>query len=227
MQKIGFTTQFLFYSFTCLRMISFKTLKFSKILYSNTSLECYCASGLVGSVLRTVRENCSYRNSRKLTSNKIAPLKQLYNVLPVLYLYGCCVETCFGSGIKKNSLQKQSEKRPPVCFEWVCWKQMEALMFWHLQAQVLMFNCFADFWLEGYQRGSLGKSHQNSHYLKTSSAKKLSSNRIRTCGLWITLITFSHCLFLSSRRSDGSSVGFRADTFRPEARQTIKDGGFP
>ena len=33
-------------------------------------------------------------------------------------------------------------------------------------------------WSKGYQRGSLGKSYQNSDYLKTSNAKKLSSLKI-------------------------------------------------
>ena len=42
-------------------------------------------------------------------------------------------------------------------------------------------------WPKGYQRGSLGKSHQNGDYLKTSNAKKLSSRRNRTCSLWIIL----------------------------------------
>ena len=36
---------------------------------------------------------------------------------------------------------------------------------------VLMFNRFACFWSKSYQRGSLGKSHQNGEYLKQSIRK--------------------------------------------------------
>ena len=36
----------------------------------------------------------------------------------------------------------------------------------------------ATVWPKGYQRWSLGKSHQNGEYLKTSNAKKLSSRRL-------------------------------------------------
>ena len=38
------------------------------------------------------------------------------------------------------------------------------VMFWRLQARVLMFNRFACLWPKGYQRGILGKSHQNGDY---------------------------------------------------------------
>ena len=34
-----------------------------------------------------------------------------------------------------------------------------------------MFNRFACFWPKGYQRGSLGKSHQNGDYLKHAMRK--------------------------------------------------------
>ena len=37
-----------------------------------------------------------------------------------------------------------------------------------MQARVLMFNWFACFWPNGYQRRSLGKSHQNVDYLKVA-----------------------------------------------------------
>ena len=60
------------------------------------------------------------------------------------------------------------------------------VVFGRLQARVLMFNCFACFWPKGYQRKSLGKSHQNGRYLKASNAKKLCSHWVRTCSLWIT-----------------------------------------
>ena len=35
-----------------------------------------------------------------------------------------------------------------------------------------LFNRFACFWSKGYQRGSLGKSHQNGDYLKQAMRKK-------------------------------------------------------
>ena len=35
----------------------------------------------------------------------------------------------------------------------------------------LMFNRFACFWPKGYQRGNLGKSHQNGDYLKQAMRK--------------------------------------------------------
>ena len=40
-----------------------------------------------------------------------------------------------------------------------------------MQARVLMFNRFACFWPERYQHESLGKSHQNGHYLKQAMRK--------------------------------------------------------
>ena len=43
--------------------------------------------------------------------------------------------------------------------------------FWRLQARVLMFNRLACFWPKGYQRESLGKSHQNGDYLKQAMQK--------------------------------------------------------
>ena len=43
--------------------------------------------------------------------------------------------------------------------------------FCRLLAIVLMFNRFACFWSEGYQRGSLGNSHQNGDYLKQAIRK--------------------------------------------------------
>ena len=38
-------------------------------------------------------------------------------------------------------------------------------------SKVILFNCFAGFWPNGYQRGSLGKSHQNGDYLKEAMRK--------------------------------------------------------
>ena len=49
-----------------------------------------------------------------------------------------------------------------------------------------LFNRLRGIWPKGYQCRSLGKSHWNGDYLKTSNAKKLSSRRNRTCSLWIT-----------------------------------------
>ena len=42
-----------------------------------------------------------------------------------------------------------------------------------MRARVLMFNRFACFWLKGYQRPSLGKSHRNGDYLKQPMRKKI------------------------------------------------------
>ena len=84
------------------------------------------------------------------------------------------------------------------------------VMFWRLQARVLIFDRFAYFWRKGYQRRSLGKSHHNGDYLKTSNAKKLSA----ALGLPVHCsTTFSHCLFLSNQRSDCSSQGFFVGSF--------------
>ena len=46
------------------------------------------------------------------------------------------------------------------------------VMFWRLQARVLMFiNRLRACWPKGYQRGSLGKSHKNGDYLKQAMRK--------------------------------------------------------
>ena len=50
-----------------------------------------------------------------------------------------------------------------------------------------MLKRFACVWPKDYQRGSLGKSHQNGDYLKQAMQKKLCSHRIRTCSLWFQL----------------------------------------
>ena len=39
-------------------------------------------------------------------------------------------------------------------------------MFQRLLAKALIFNRLRAIWPKGYQRGSLGKSHQNGNYLK-------------------------------------------------------------
>ena len=80
-----------------------------------------------------------------------------------------------------------------------------------------IFNRLRAIWPKSYQRGSQEKSHQNGDYLKTSIAKKLTSDRNRTNSLWISgsllyrlsysyeLKTYPHCLLLSGRRFGGSS----------------------
>ena len=70
-----------------------------------------------------------------------------------------------------------------------------------------MFNRFRAFCTKGYQRGSLGKDHQNGVYLKQAIRK-------------------SYPLIACCRSSRGSSLGFRAVAFRPESTQTIKCNKF-
>ena len=97
------------------------------------------------------------------------------------------------------------------------------------------FNRLACFWPKGYQLGSLGKSHQNGDYLKQamrkivfpqeSNLQPLDYRSTALISLWITEQwtgnpkaagsipvgrQFFALLVLSSRRSGGSSLGFRA-----------------
>ena len=77
---------------------------------------------------------------------------------------------------------------------------------------------FAWFWPKGYQLGSLGKRHQNDDYLKEAMRKIVfpqESNLQRTGnpkapGSIPVGRQFFALLLLSSRRSGGSSLGFRA-----------------
>ena len=73
-----------------------------------------------------------------------------------------------------------------------------------------MFNRLRVIWLKGYQRGSLGKSHQNGDYLKQAMRKSCLPAGIEPAAFFTLLV-------LSSRRSGGSSVGFRAGRFRPDS----------
>ena len=81
-----------------------------------------------------------------------------------------------------------------------------------------IFNRFACFWPKGYQLGSLGKSHQNGDYLKEAMQKIVfpqESNQQWTgnpkaAGSIPVGRQFFALLLLSSRRSGGSSLGFRA-----------------
>ena len=81
-----------------------------------------------------------------------------------------------------------------------------------------MFNRFACFWPKGYQRGSLGKSHQNRDYLKQAMRKSYlpfpvveqwTGNRKAT-GSNPEEDNFFALLVLRSRRSGGYYVSFRA-----------------
>ena len=71
---------------------------------------------------------------------------------------------------------------------------------------------------KGYQRGNLGKSHQNSDYLKQamqkSYTKAADSKVIQRLYVRILLEhNFFALLVLNSRRSDGSSLDFHARKF--------------
>ena len=63
------------------------------------------------------------------------------------------------------------------------------VMFWHLQARILMFNCWGVFWPQGYHWGSLGKSHQND-YLKQQCKKvvPLQDFNLQPLDYWFTAL---------------------------------------
>ena len=78
------------------------------------------------------------------------------------------------------------------------------------------FNRFACFWPKCYQLGSLGKSHQNGDYLKQAMRKIVFPQESNLQPLDYRPLDspvgrqFFALLVLSSRRSGGSSLGFRA-----------------
>ena len=85
----------------------------------------------------------------------------------------------------------------------------------------LNFNRFACFWPKGYQLGSLGKSHQNGDYLKQAMRKIVFPQESNLQPLDYRFRQFFALLVLSSRRSGGSSLGFRAGSL--SARSTQND----
>ena len=81
-----------------------------------------------------------------------------------------------------------------------------------------MFNHFACFWPKGYQCGSLWKSHQNDDCLKQAMRKSCLpftvveqwTGNLKAAGLNPGEDNFFALVVLSSYRSGGYSVGFRA-----------------
>ena len=111
------------------------------------------------------------------------------------------------------------------CFQF----RYESCSYAVLLAFFFFFNRFACFWPKGYQLGSLGKSHQNGDYLKEamrkivfpqesnlqpldyrSTALEQWTGNPKAAGSIPVGRQFFALLLLSSRRSGGSSLGFRA-----------------
>ena len=86
-------------------------------------------------------------------------------------------------------------------------------------SKVILFNCFACFWPNGYQRESLGKSHQNSDYFKEAMRKSCLPTGFEPA---ILIIKVNYDVFdVEQWTGNPNAAGFN-----PERRQVFRIASF-